>query len=96
MRSLYLLPGLLLLSASGAFAQEHSISNRQEQRSDMETEASFIRQWQTGRPDIRIVPRSQFVSLTADAQQLYLALPDCMILVGETVTAHDIELFELQ
>jgi hypothetical protein len=55
-------------------------------------EAELIKRWLGENPDVKIVPRSHFDAGSDEDRQIYLQ-NDCMILLGETITAQDIQLF---
>jgi hypothetical protein len=58
-----------------------------------EEDAAAIKQWKGTHQDIKLVPRSYFESLDAEKQLLYTEDPYCLVLLGETLTVKDIELF---
>lgn len=59
-----------------------------------DADPNFIKQWLGANQDVKIVPHSIFAAFGAEQQQPYLDNFRCMILMGETLTLKDIELFE--
>lgn len=58
-----------------------------------DADPAVIKQWLGTHPDVKLLPRSHFESLDTDQQLLYSENPLCIVLLGETLTVKDIELY---
>ena len=55
---------------------------------------AIVKNWLAFNSDVKLLPRSQFDAADATRQQAYLDNPRCLILLGEQLTAKDVQLLE--